>query len=1030
VEFRVLGQLEVVTDGRSVPVVAAKQRTLLATLLLRANQPTSVACIAERLWRDDAPSNPRRAVHTHVTRLRDTLGEHRDLIRTQPDGYLIELDCDQLDLTVFGALLDRAMAGENPEESVALLDQADRLWRGQPLSNVESDVLHAHDVAPLIERWLLAKERRMDAGLRLGEQHELVPQLVELTTAYPWHERFWVQLMLALDRCGRTGDAMLAFEAARGRLVHEFGIDPGEQLRATHAALQAGDRHGGNRPAARPRQLPPDVRGFTGRMAELAQLDEYLTGQPAVCVLTGTAGVGKTALAVHWAHRVASRFPDGQLYLNLRGYDPRRPMSSGHALELLLRAVGVSGSDVPAGEDARGALLRSRLVDREVLIVLDNASNPDQIRPLLPGTPSCRIVVTSRDDLAGLVARDGAVRVRVDRLSHGDATGVLRHLLPPSDHDDATLDQLVQLCDRLPLALRIAADRVATRVEASASEAVAELSAQPRLDALATEGDAHSAVDVVLSWSYRSVSEPVAHLFRLLGLVPGGSWDAPCAAALAGSTLAEARRQLAALAAAHLIEVRHDGRYVMHDLLRAYAADRAQAHETRAGRRAAIGRLLDYYVQASALAMDAAFAFERHRRPAVPAAVSVHPPCDAKAALAWLDGQRSALVAATLQAADQGWPEHAITLAATLHRYLFVGAHHTDLLAVHGQAMRCARTDAERGLALHNLGRTHLRLGRFDDANDELQRALALVRQADDHGAEADTVQSIGLIHLERGQWDAAFDSFQRALALARAAGDRSLEARALGSLGEVTQYQGRYRVALDHVRQALALFREIGDRATEADALIGTGSLYGRLGDDSLALEHLQQALRVARDIGDRHREASALEHLGDASRRQGRNAVAYDQYQQAMRLFREIGDIAREASCLTGLGSIDACRGRTAEALERHERALITAQQIGHRRGQVRAHNALGESLRLAGRPAQAGASHESALALAGELGDRYEQARALAGLGAARQDLGDDDGAQRSRTRALREFASLGVREADHLRAEIALPCAAGP
>ncbi|MDT4939742.1 MAG: hypothetical protein QOG80_3413, partial [Pseudonocardiales bacterium] len=241
-EFRVLGPLEVVKDGRSMPIAAAKQRALLATLLLRANQPTSVACIAERLWRDDAPSHPRRAVHTHVTRLRDTLGEHRDLIRTQPDGYLIELDCAQLDLTVFGALLDRAMAGENPEDSVALLDQADRLWRGAPLSNVESDVLHAHDVAPLIERWLLAKERRMDAGLRLGEQHDLVPQLVELTTAYPWHERFWVQLMLALDRCGRTGDALLAFETARGRLVHEFGIDPGEQLRATHVSLQAGDR--------------------------------------------------------------------------------------------------------------------------------------------------------------------------------------------------------------------------------------------------------------------------------------------------------------------------------------------------------------------------------------------------------------------------------------------------------------------------------------------------------------------------------------------------------------------------------------------------------------------------------------------------------------------------------------------------------------------------------------------------------------------------------------------------------------------
>jgi DNA-binding SARP family transcriptional activator/tetratricopeptide (TPR) repeat protein len=1023
VEFRVLGPLDVVLDGQRVPIVAAKQRALLATLLLRANQPTSVSVIAERLWRTDPPSHPRRAVHTHVTRLRDALGPHRELIRTQPDGYLIELRPDQLDLTVFGELLDRAMACDDVEESVGLLDRAGELWRGTPLSNVESDVLHANDVSPLIERWLLARERRMDAGLRLGQQHDLVPELVELTTAYPWHERFWVQLMLALDRCGRTGDALMAYEAARGRLVHEFGIDPGEALRATHAAIRSGGRAGTERPPGWPRQLPPDVRGFTGRATELALLDAYLSKGPAACVITGTAGVGKTALAVHWAHRVAPQFPDGQLYLNLRGYDPGRPMTSDHALELLLRAVGVSGSEIPPGEDARGALLRSRLADRQVLMVLDNASSPDQIRPLLPGTPSCRILVTSRDDLAGLVARDGAARINVGRLGHDDATGVLRHLLPPSDHDVAALEQLVRLCDRLPLALRIAADRVASRVEASVSEAVADLSAQPRLDALATEGDAHSAVDVVLSWSYRSVSRPAARMFRLLGLVPGSSWDARAAAALAGCSLVEARRQLDALAAGHLVEVRADGRYVMHDLLRAYALDRAQASETRTRRRAATGRLLDYYVQASALAMDTAFAFERHRRPEVPPAMSVPPPCDPKSALAWLDAQRPALIAAIVHAAEDGWPEHTVTLAATLHRYLFVGAHHTDLLTVHGHALRCARTEAERGIALHNLGRAHLRLGRFDEAIDETGQALTVAEHTGDLNAEADALQSIGMIHMERGQWDEAATYVEHALALARATGDRSLEARALGSLGQVSQYQGHYLRSLDHVREALALFREIGDRATEADALIGTGALYGRLGDDAAAFDHLEQALAVARGIGDRHREASALEHLGDANRRQRRYPLAGDLYRQALALFREIGDIAREASCLIGLGSLAARDGCPAQALAQHELALAKARQIGHRRGEVRARNALGESLLAAGRPIEASASYELALVLADKLGDRYEQARALAGIGAVRHDLGDGAGAQDSWMRAERGFASLGVRVADGLRTELA-------
>jgi DNA-binding SARP family transcriptional activator/Flp pilus assembly protein TadD len=1024
VEFRVLGPLEVVEDGRPVPIVAAKQRALLATLLLRANQPTSIECIAERLWAGAVPAHPRRAVHTHVTRLRDALGASRDRIRTQPDGYLIELAPGQLDLTVFSELLDRAVAAPRPEDAAVLLDRAGQLWRGTPLSNVESPALHAQDVTPLIERWLLARERRMDAGLQLGQQPELVPQLVELTTAYPWHERFWVQLMLALNGTGRAAEALLAYETARGRLVHEFGIDPGEQLRATYAAIRSGGGSGSGGFDRRPRQLPPDVRGFTGRAAELEQLDEQLRDGAPMCVLTGTAGVGKTALAVHWAHRVAARFPDGQIYLNLRGYDPGRPMPSDHAQELLLRAVGVSGSEVPAGADDRQALLQSRLADRAALVVLDNACSAEQVRPLLPGPGRSRVVVTSRDDLAGLVSRDGAVRVRVEQLSYDDAAGVLRRLLPRTDHDEAAIDRLVRLCDRLPLALRIAADRVASRVEASVSEAVADLTTQPRLDAFATDGDAHSALDVVLSWSYRSVSPVAARVFRLLGLVPGSSWDTPAVAALAGCSVGEARRQLNALARAHLIEVRHDGRYTMHDLLRAYALDRTQAHETEAGRRAATGRLLAYYVHSSALAMDAAFAFEQHRRPRVPQAETAGPPCDAKGALAWLDRQRPALVAATLHAADAGWPEHSVTLAATLHRYLYVGALHTDLLAVHGHALSCARTPAERAVVLHNLGRTHLRLGRFDEAGDELHQTLALAQHAGDEGTVAEAVQSIGVLHLERGQWDDAFTYLGQALALARAGGDRSLEARALGALGQVMTYQGRYDVAIGYVEQALALFRAIGDRATEADALIGAGYLYGRLGDDDRAFAQLRQGLAVARDIGDRHREASALEHLGDANRRRGHGTVALEQYQQALDLFREIGDISREASCLTGLGSLDADQGRTAEALRQHELALRTARQIGHRRGEVRAHNALGESLAAAALPDQARACHENALALADELGDRYEQARALAGIGAARRDLGDDDGARESWLLAVHEYTSLGVREADELRAELAV------
>jgi DNA-binding IclR family transcriptional regulator len=461
------------------------------------------------------------------------------------------------------------------------------------LTDVPSDLLRREQVPGLEELRLQAVEWRLDAGLELGLHSELVPELQSLARRFPLRERLHAQLMLALVRCDRQAEALEAYQSARQELVEELGTEPGAGLREIHQRILTADPAlavpqstavAGDRLAtAVPRELPAPVAGFVGRAEELAALASLLNRpaeeMPAVVIsaIGGTAGVGKTALALQWAHRAARRFPDGQLYANLRGYDPDRPMSAGDALAGFLRALGVPGPDIPADEDERAAKYRSLLAGKKVLVVLDNVRSEEQVRPLLPGSASCAVVVTSRDSLAGLVARDGATRVEVDLLPLAEAVSLLRQLIGQRvDDDPGAAETLADQCCRLPLVLRVAAELATARPDVALVELAGELADQQRrLDLLDAGGDPRTAGRAVFSWSYRHLENDSALAFRLAGLHPGPDFEAYAAAALTGMTLEQARTVLDTLTRAHLIQPTRTGRYGMHDLLRAYARELA-----------------------------------------------------------------------------------------------------------------------------------------------------------------------------------------------------------------------------------------------------------------------------------------------------------------------------------------------------------------------------------------------------------------------------------------------------------------------
>lgn len=741
-----------------------------------------------------------------------------------------------------------------------------------------------------------------------------------------------------------------------------------------------------------PAQVPAAVAAFTGRAAELSTLDglgsDTAGSVVAISAVSGMAGVGKTALAVHWAHRVRDRFPDGQLYVNLRGYDPRRPVPPADALAGFLEALGVRGAELPLDADGRAARFRTEIAGRRMLVVLDNASSAEQVRPLLPGTPTCTVLVTSRDSLAGLVAVDGARRLDLDLLPLPDAVALLRRLIGERvGAEPAATDRLAEQCGRLPLALRIAAELANTRPRGKLADLVDEFAdEQRRLRLLDTGGDPHSAVRAVLSWSYSALPDDAAAAFRRLGLHPASDFDRYAVAALAGVGIGDADRAIDTLVRAHLLHRSGPGRYGLHDLLRAYAADLARTDEAEQIRQAALTRLFDGYLATAGAAADTLFPAERHRRPPIePTGRQGAAVTTPAAARAWLDAERPALVAVAAYTADGGWPTHATRLSAVLYRYL-TGGHHSEAVAIHEAAHRAALTVEDRGaqaLALTGLGSVQLFTGRYGPAAEYYRRARDLYRSVRDPGGEASTLTNLGILHARQGRHAEAVEHHRQALERYRDAEDAPGQAGALMNIAGVDWMRGRHADAAEGFQRALAFFRECGDQAGEALARSNLGTAFWSLGRFDDAAEHHQQALDLFEKVGDKVGAARALSNIGAAHAGLHQFRLAADHFRRALPLLRDRDDRYGEAVALNGLGEA----------------------QLG------------------ADQPTQAVASHAAALALCTGTGDRQEQARAHTGLGHAHRASGALEDARVHWVRAVSLYAALGSPAADNVRALLA-------
>jgi DNA-binding SARP family transcriptional activator len=945
VKVLVLGPVELHGSGRALPLGTPKQKTALVLLLVRAGTIVPVDDLVAELWENDPPPSAVANVRMYANNLRRLLMTQSGapILARIGDGYRLMVDPAGFDLAVFRRLTGEAReayARGDLTGAVARFDGALAQWRGSPAAGVPAGrSLAAWRVAVQEER-LSAVEDRAEALLGLNAHSVVSSQIAEVLSVEPLRERSHAMLIRARYQAGDVAGALAAYDAARRLLAEELGVEPGDELTRLQRAVLNRDPALAARTGAEqagtvapppmtivPRQLPADVPGFTGRAAHLRRLDRLVPegepdrlasegqpdrlvpeepagGRPAAVVISaiaGTAGIGKTALAVHWAHRVADRFPDGQLYVNLRGFDPTgSPTDPADAVRGILTAYGVPPAQIPATLDAQAALYRSLLAGRRVLVVLDNARDAEQVRPLLPGAAGCVALVTSRNQLTPLVATDGAQPMTLDVLDPEEARLLLARRLGPervAAEPDAA-ERIIAACARLPLALSIAAARARQAGLALATLADELEDAGHRLDAL-DAGDAVSQVRAVFSWSYTALTPAAARLFRLLGLHPGPDVSVPAVVSLAGEGPAAVRAALAELTRANLLTAYAGDRYALHDLLRAYAADLTNADadadaavDADTGPKAALTRLLDHYSH-TAYAADRLLYPQRD-----PIPLPLEPPApgaeperlgDPAAAMAWLTAERHVLLAAIKRAAAGGFDAHAWRLVWALDTFTGRRVSLPDVVELWQYAVLVGHRlpdPAVRACAHRVLGVAHARLARHDEGRDHLRLALDLYARAGDLVGQANTHRNLAYVAEREALPEVALDHSRQALSLYVAAGYRRGQALALNAVGWCHSLLGDHREALRYCDEALILLRELGDRNAEAATWDSVGRAHWKLGDHRQAVDSYRTALDLYRELHDVHEEATVVTRLGDVYRDAGDVAAAREAWQQALEI------------------------------------------------------------------------------------------------------------------------------------------------
>lgn len=934
--FEVLGPVRIRRDGVAVALAGSLRPGLLAMLLANANRPVPVDALVDALWGDAADGSTHK-LHLHVHKLRRALDDPHRLSHAA-GTYTLRTADGELDAERFTALVAAGenAAGQDPDRAVELLREALGLWRGDPYQGIDLPPL-AGEIQRLTELRLTAAEALCAAELERGRPAAVVGELTELVRGHPLRERPYALLMTALARGGRQADALAVYRDGRRVFVDELGLEPGPEMRELERRILAGDLEeaveasagtAGSAARITPAELPHSAPTFVGRGAELAELIKAAADADAarLVAITGTAGVGKTALAVRWARQAAGEFPDGQLYVDLRGYGPDRPVPVDEALARLLRGLGVESPAIAADLPERAAQLRTLLAGKRLLMVLDNAVSAEQVRPMLPGSGPSFAVVTSRDSLRGLSVRDGARRIDLDRLSDDEASRLMAELLG-DDHPDQALEHIVRCCVGLPLALRIAAERVREH-DGELDDLAAELADEhTRLDLFDTGDDPQSSVRSVFSWSYRRLTPEAARLFRLWALHPGSDADAYALDALTGSRdLRATRRHLDDLLRARLADRTGAGRYQVHDLLRAYAAELTRIEDTYAESTAALTRLTAYYVHSAAAAAGTVSPADATVPTVADHGVSRPDLTDYDTALRWLNAERSTLLAVADVAPDVGLHTAPADLSRALWRYLDVYWHLEDALRLHTRALATARRVGDRageGWALTGLGQTKYRLHR-PRAEDPLQEALAIHEEQGDIRGQAMAENYLAAVAHNSSGIDAAYVHYSRAVELCERLGDGAQAARPLNNLGRILRIAHRYEEAAACLERALRLAERAGHRPSQPHSLRELCLLARDRGRFDEALHYGLRMLRVARENGARRLVGAALSDVATAYGDLGDFERAFDYHRQAWETAERTGVAELKAIELLGLGHTHRAAGDADAAIAAYERVL----------------------------------------------------------------------------------------------------------
>jgi DNA-binding SARP family transcriptional activator len=1002
--FGLLGSLEVERDGVAVPLARGKVRALLAILLLEVNRTVPFDRIVERLWGDDPPASARGTVHVYAMRLRRALGEGP--ILTRPNGYQLRADPANVDVVAFHDLLDRArQAVRDPATESALLAEALGLWRGPALQDVPSEWLQRGVVPRLAEERLGAVERRLEVDLTLGRQADLVGELTDLARGHPTRERSWMLLMLALSRLGRQVEALEAYQQVRRHFREELGLEPSEAIQRLHREILAGEHHAaamapavdGPAPVT-PSQLPADVRGFAGRAGPADRLvAELAAPSMPVVILSGPPGVGKTALAVHVAHQVRADYPDGQLYADLQGYSPSAPLTPAVVLARFLRALGIPADQVPTDQEDQAGLYRSLLADRRVLVVLDNAAEPRQVRPLLPGQPGCAALVTSRSDLRGLVALEGGQPLAVEPLSIEDARAVLAALIDAERvvEEPEAVDRLAAECAGLPLALRIAAANLRANPHQSIADFTEALRVRGRLVQLQVPGDAQTAVRAAFDLSYARLGPAAARLFRLLSAVPGPDFDVAACAALIGADPLDADRAVDELVAANLVIPRSAGRYQFHDLIQEYATSQVTADDAVHSART---RLWDFYLHGAwqsthLLYPDSA----RLPLPSMVDGVRLLARSGEAAALAWLDAELPNLAAAAAGAATEpALRPYAWRLADALGGYFWGRSTAVESLATCEAALAAARAQgdsAAEATMLDLIGMVHFAQSRYDLASEYHVQALGIHRRVTDLDGQATSLYHLGRISTQVGPPERAVGYHREALALVERTGNLDAQTLNTNYLGVALLSVGRVEQTLQTHMRALELNKRTGNQAILGRIMGGLGNAAWYRGDLRLAVALYQEAATIGRRLGIRSMEANNLICLAEARCDLGEYAEAKATAELGAALARGVGERRIQLGAMEITATARLRGGQGAGVLDEYCHALRLANEINFRFGEISIRTALAAAHRIGGDPANALAHAEVAICRIRRTGIRANlEGRALIEVGLARLDLGD--------------------------------------